>query len=331
MENKVMIKSIKNNRNLPKFLKNDIIDVLKSSLYVDTHTLISTLDKSPRSVQCVQWWNSLDPTKIRTKQQLKEYMGQLSAIRKEALKCTVNPYFYIPNAANPNLQTIGDIVLPNSNSGVTINALVLNAKYDYLDRGKMIKDFLLIWNRDAKKYLEEKVDEDREYLAKAHKSRSSSWVLGLASLIATVLAVLIFAKMFSLDMQSKKTIFLGLVALLGWGLVVFTNAVVGSFHKRKLRAYDKKMRQLDRVFDAYSDHTYNIEEKTLKAVYARKMCNVRLDKVNIVGPLIKKFDINNYVYAHKEIEGKKYGFIKYMAFAGFVAVLTVAVIVLLAL
>ena len=57
MENKVMIKSIKNNKNLPKFLKNDIIDVLKSSLYVDTHTLISTLDKSPRSVQCVQWWN----------------------------------------------------------------------------------------------------------------------------------------------------------------------------------------------------------------------------------------------------------------------------------
>ena len=75
----------------------------------------------------------------------------------------------------------------------------------------------------------------------------------------------------------------------------------------------------------------SIEEKTLKAVYARKMCNVRLEKVNIIGPLIKKFDINNYVYAHREIEGKKHGFIKYMAFAGFVAVVTVAVIVLLAL
>ena len=46
MENKVMIRSIKNNKSLPKFLKNDIVDVLKSSLYVDTHTLISTLDKS---------------------------------------------------------------------------------------------------------------------------------------------------------------------------------------------------------------------------------------------------------------------------------------------
>ena len=331
MENKVMIRSIKNNSNLPRFLKNDIIDVLKSSLYVDTHTIISTLDKSPRSVRCVQWWNSLDPTKIRTKQQLNEYVAQLTAIRRECLKCTVNPYFYIPTAANPNLQTIGDIVLPNSNNGVTINALVLNSKYDYLDRGKMIKDFLLIWNRDAKKYLEEKVDEDREYLAKAHKARGSNWVLAIATFVVTVLAILIFAKMFSLNMNSPKTIFLGLVALFGWAMVVFTNAVVGSFHKRRLRAYDKKMKQLDRVFDAYSDHTYSIEEKTMKSVYARKMCNVRLEKVNIIGPLIKKFDINNYVYAHREIEGKKYGLIKYLAFAGFVAVVTVAIIVLLAL
>ena len=186
MVNKVMIKSIKNNKDLPNYLKNDIIDILKSSLYSDTHTIISTLDKSPRSVRCVQWWNSLDPTKIRTKQHLNEYVNQLTAIRKECLKCTVNPYFYIPTAANPRLQTIGDIVLPNSNNGVTINALVLNSKYDYLDRGKMIKDFLLIWNRDAKKYLEDKVDEDREYLAKAHKNKASSWLLSFASVFLSI-------------------------------------------------------------------------------------------------------------------------------------------------
>ena len=327
MENKVMIKSIKNNKDLPKFLKNDIIDILKSSLYSDTHTIISTLDKSPRSVRCVQWWNSLDPTKIRTKHHLNEYVKQLTEIRKESLKCTVNPYFYIPTAANSKLQTIGDIVLPNSNNGVTINALVLNSKYDYLDRGKMIKDFLLIWNRDAKKYLEDKVDEDREYLEKAHKRKASSWLLSLVTVVSTVLAVCIFAKMFSLDMQSKKNIFVALVALMGWSIVFFANAVINSFHKRRLRAYDKKMKQLDRVFDAYSDHTYNIEEKTLKAVYARKMCNVKLDRVNIIGPIIKRFDINNYVYTEREIIGKKFGFLKYLAFAGFVAVVTVALIV----
>ena len=327
MVNKVMIKSIKNNKELPRFLKNDIIDILKSSLYSDTHTIISTLDKSPRSVRCVQWWNSLDPTKIRTKQHLNEYIRQLTEIKKECLKCTVNPYFYIPTAANSRLQTIGDIVLPNSNDGVTINSLVLNSKYDYLDRGKMIKDFLLIWNRDAKKYLEEKVEEDREYLAKAHRKRITSWLLSFGTFIATVLAVFIFAKMFSLDMQSKKNIIIALGALCGWGIMVFANAVINSFHKRRLRAYDKKMRQLDRVFDAYSDHTYNIEEKTLKAVYARKMCNVKLDRVNILGPIIKRFDINNYIYTEREIIGKKFGFLKYLAFAGFVAVVTVALIV----
>ena len=327
MVNKVMIKSIKNNRDLPNYLKNDIIDILKSDLYSDTHTLISTLDKSPRSVRCVQWWNSLDPTKIRTKHHLNEYVNQLNAIKRESLKCTVNPYFYIPTAANPRLQTLGDIVLPNSNDGVTINALVLNSKYDYLDRGKMIKDFLLIWNRDAKKYLEDKVDEDREYLSKAHRRKGSSWLLSLASVISTVLAVCIFARMFSLDLQSKKNVLIALVALFGWAIVLFANAVINSFHKRRLRAYDKKMKQLDKVFDAYADHTYNIEEKTLKAVYARKMCNIKLEKVNIVGPLIKKFDINNYVYAEREIIGKKFGFLKYLAFAGFVAIAVVAYIV----
>ena len=43
MNAKILVKTIKKNKKLPKYIKNDLVKILKSDLYTDTLTIISTL------------------------------------------------------------------------------------------------------------------------------------------------------------------------------------------------------------------------------------------------------------------------------------------------
>lgn len=330
MKNSVLIKSIKKDKTLPKYIKNDLVKIIKSDLYTDTLTIVSTLDKSPRSIACVQRFNLLDPTKVRTKQQVLDFKNELTNIKNECLKCTINPYFFISTKSNRNVRTLGDIMIPNSKNALSINKIVINSKYDYLDKPRMIKDYLITWNRDAKKYLENKIEEDHEYLAKSHHTKYSSFFLKFGAFASVIATIALLIRYFSIQVSDEKTALtialLATIAVVGCALVVITNGVVNSFHSRKLRKYDKQMRQLDRINDRYADHTFDVEEITMKRVYAKKLCDYSLEKMNVISPVVKKFDIDKYVYSQKHIANRKYGLLKVLAFLGFVACIVCAVI-----
>ena len=138
--NKQLIKSIKRDRSLPSYLRYDLATLLKSRLYNDTCTIISTLDKSPRSMACVYRFKKLDPFQVRTKQGFIDFKNELTNIRDEALRCTINPYFFIPTRTNNFVRTIGDINIPNSREVLSINDIVKSHKYDYLDKPKIAKN-----------------------------------------------------------------------------------------------------------------------------------------------------------------------------------------------
>lgn len=327
MNTKDLIKNIKRDKSLPKYIRTDLIKILKSNLYTDTLTIVSTLDSSPRSRACVMRFNQLDPNKIRTKQQLLDFKNELTNVKNESLKCTINPYFYIKTKTNSHVKTIGDIIIPNSNNPISINTIVANSKYNYLDKPRMIKDYLITWNRDARKYLENKVELHHEYLAKSHHTRYSSFFMKLGSLLSFLL--LIFAVL--LVIAGFKTypdmILYSVIAVGCSALVLFVNAVVNSFHTRRLKRYDRQMKELDRLYERYADHTFDIEAATMKRVYTRKLCNFPLSKINIIGPTVQKFDIEKYVFSQKAIANKKFGFLKLLSFLGFVA--TVVCVVLM--
>lgn len=328
MNTRDLIKNIKKDKSLPNYIKQDLVKLLKSDLYTDTLTIVSTLDSSPRSRACVMRFNQLDPNKIRTKQQLLDFKNELTNVRDECLKCTINPYFFISTSSNRNVRTIGDIIIPNSNKALSINSIVINSKYNYLDKPRMIKDYLIAWNRDARKYLENKVELDHEYLAKSHHTKCGSFLVKLGAFISFF--VLVFAilvtiagyKSYAANAESGAEytfIIYAAIAIVCSGLVLFANALINSFHKRKLRKYDKQMKELDRLYDRYADHTFDIEEATMKRVYTKKLCNYPLSKINVISPVVRKFNIEKYVYSQKYIANRKYWFLKILAFLGFVA------------
>lgn len=319
MNTKDLIKNIKRDKSLPKYIRTDLIKILKSDLYTDTLTIVSTLDGSPKSRACVIRFNQLDPTKIRNKQQLLDFRTELTNVKNECLKCTINPYFYIKTKTNRNVKTIGDIMIPNSNNPISINSIISNSKYNYLDKPRMIKDYLITWNRDARKYLENKVQLHHEYLAKSHRTKYSSFFMKLGSFLSFfVLIFAIIATVAGYKTYPDMTIY-SVVAIGCSALVLFVNAIVNSFHTRRLKKYDKQMKQLDRLFERYADHTFDIEAATMQRVYAKRLCKYPLHKINIVSPSIKKFDIEKYVYSQKSIANRKFGFLKILAFLGFIA------------
>lgn len=318
MNTKNLIRTIKNNKNLPKYIRDDLVKILKSNLYTDTVTIISTLDSSPKSRACVMRFNQLDPHSVRTKQQVIDFKNELTAIKNECLKCTINPYFFTSTRSNGHVRTLGDIYIPNSNVPVTINTIVTDSKYNYLDKPRMIKDYLIAWNRDAKKYLEDKVTVTKEYLAKSHKTRFTSRILKLGSFVSFIFIIL--AILLAVAGYYNKPILAvyAFGAILGSASVIFTSAVINSFHSRRLRYYDKQMRVLDALNDRYTDHTFDVEHDTMKKVYAKKLCNISLSKINVISPVVKHCDIEKYVYSHKYILNRKYWWLKTISFFGFV-------------
>jgi len=325
MNTRDLIKNIKKDKSLPKYIREDLIKILKSDLYTDTLTIVSTLDGSPRSRACVMRFNQLDPTKIRTKQQLLDFRTELTNVKNECLKCTINPYFFIKTKTNKHVKTIGDIIIPNSNNAISINSIIANSKYNYLDKPRMIKDYLITWNRDARKYLENKVKLQHEYLAKSHRTKYSSFVMKLGAFLSFLL--LVFAVLVTVAGYKTFNITIySIVAISCSGLVFLTNALVNSYHSRKLRKYDRQMRELDRLYDRYADHTFDVEELTMRRVYTRKLCKMPLHKINIISPTVQKFDIERYVYSQKYFANRKYGFLKFLSFVGFIASIVCIVI-----
>ena len=326
MNTKDLIKNIKKDKSLPKYIRTDLIKILKSELYTDTLTIVSTLDNSPRSRSCVMRFNQLDPHKVRTKQQLLDFRNELTNIKNECVKCTINPYFYIKTKTNRNVKTIGDIMIPNSNNPISINSIISNSKYNYLDKPRMIKDYLITWNRDARKYLENKVELHHEYLAKSHHTKYSSFLMKLGSFLSFfILLFAILATVAGYKTYPDVTLY-SIITIVCSTLVLFVNALVNSFHTRRLKRYDRQMRKLDRLNERFADHTFDIEDVTMKRVYARKLCKYPLDRINIVSPSIKKFDIEKYVYSQKAIANRKFGFLKILAFLGFVASIVCAIL-----
>lgn len=320
-----LIYYIKRNKNLPKYLREELIRVINSPLYTDTETIVSTLDLSQKSIECAKKFKQLNPLAIYNKEQLFEFKSQLRQIREESLTCTINPYFFISTKTNSYVKTLGDIIVPNSNVPVTINTLIVNPKYRHLNKPKLIKDYLITWNREAKKYIESKIKESKEYLNKSHRVVCISRPLILGTILSFIAVLLATYCFFTKELNDNSNLYIFLT-FLGFGLTSITNAVVNSFHSRKLRHYDNQMEKLDKLYNKYVDHTFNIEAYAIKKVQKRKMCSLPLDKINIIGPTIKKFDIGEYVFSESYIADKKYWFLKALAFLGFVASVACAVL-----
>ena len=325
--NRTLIKSIKKDRTLPKYIKKDLVTILKSRLYNDTYTIITMLDKSPRSMACIFRFKKLDPYRVRTKQALLDFKNELISVRNEALRCTINPYLYVRTKTTSHVRTLGDIVIPNSRQTLTINEIVKNHKYDYLDKPKMIKDYLITWNRDAKKILDDKVKNDHEYWNKTHSTKCSSKLLKLGTLLSGIAALYALIRSFKLDMSNIQNVAFVLIALVGFALVAITSSLVNSHHSRQLKKYDKQMRKLDRLYERYEDHTFDVEASTVRRVYARRMCNYPLSRINKITPIMEKYTIENYVYAEKYSAKRKYFLMRFLAFVGFVASIACAVII----
>ena len=324
---KELIRSIKKDKTLPNYIKKDLTTILKSRLYNDTCTIINTLDKSPRSMACIYRFKQLDATKVRTKQAVIDFRTELTAVRDEALRCTINPYFFVRTQTNSYVRTLGDIIIPNSRAVLTINDIVTSHKYDYLDKPKMIKDYLITWNRDARKILDDKVQNDREYWNKTHKVNYKSRALQLGTLLSGIAALYAIIRSFKMDMSNIQNVIFVIVAVLGFALVAITSSLVNSYHSRQLKKYDKQMRELDRLYERYTDHTFDVEADTMKRVYARKMCNYRLDRINKLTPMMKRFSIDSYVFAEKYHAKRRYIIMRLLAFIGFVASIACAIII----
>lgn len=320
-----LIYYVRKNKNLPNYLKRELINVLNSPLYRDTETIISTLDLSPKSIECAKKFKKLNPLSIYNKEQLFEFKIQLRIIKEEALTCSINPYFFTSTRTNSHIRTLGDIIAPNSNTPVTINELIINPKYQHLNKPKLIKDYLITWNREAKKYLEKKAQENHEYLAKSHHVVCFSKPLIAGTIITFVTALLAAFAFFTKELTDNSVLYI-LLVFLGFGLTSITNAIVNSFHSRKLRKYDTQMAELDKLYNKYVDHTFNIEAYALKKVHQRKLCSLPLNKINIIGPAIKDFDIGEYVFSEEYISNKKYWFLKAIAFIGFVVAVACTVL-----
>lgn len=325
MTHKSLIYYVKKNKNLPGYLKEELVRVLNSPLYRDTETIVSTLDMSKKSVECAKRFKQLNPLAINNKEQLFEFKIQLRRIREESLTCPINPYFFTSTKTNNHIRTLGDIMAPNSDVPVTINELIVNPKYQHLNKPKLIKDYLINWNREAKKYIEQNVAENHEYLAKSHHVSYVSKPLVFGTVITFIAALLAAYVFFTKELNDNSVIYI-LLVFLGFSLTSITNAIVNSFHSRQLRKYDTQMEQLDKLYNKYVDHTFNIESYAIKKVHQKKLCSLPLEKINIIGPAIKKFDIGDYVFSEEYIANKKYWFLKALAFIGFVAAISCTIL-----
>ncbi len=318
MNSKVLIKNIKSDKTLPSYIKADLISIVKSYLYEDTYTIIKSLDSSPRSRLCVHRFSQLNPAGVRTKQQVIDFKKELTSIKNEALKCTINPYFYRPTGLNSDVRTLGDIIVPNSKVPLSINSLVLAPQYNHLNKPKMIKDFLMTWNNDAKKYLEDKVKENHEYLAKSHYNKFTSPLLKVGTLLGFIACILSIIQLLCVRVSEQSALY-SLIVFVGFAVLSITNAVVNSFHSRKLRKYDQQMRRLDYFFDRYADYTFDIEDYAMRKIQSKKICDLPLSNITIMNRSMDKFDIDRYVFSEKYIANRRYWLLKALAFLGFVA------------
>lgn len=317
MTNQSLVYSLRRDRNRPSDIRRQLIKVVKSPIYADTAILVTTFDESARSKMCAQRFFQLNPLRVYNENQLNSFIYELNAIHNEALRCTINPYFYRRTRVTRHVTTLGDIIIQNASVPMPINTLIVNSQFNYIDKPKLIKECLIKWNREAKDYLERAVEEKREYLAKAHVTKCYSIPLAIAcflSFVACLFTVLSFA---STEINETTALYV-LIVFGGFAIVSIANAVVNSFHSRNLRKYDIQMKKLDRLFEKYTDHSFNVEKTAMKKVQRNHLCNVPLSRMNVIDSAVGRFNIEDYVHSENYLSHKKYWFLKFLAFFGFI-------------